>query len=371
MANDPMGFGPLNMVQSALGGGGGGGGLGGLASTALSFMSGPWGPLIGGALNLFGQNKSMDILKDTQDTLMNLPGMQGPSNLMGDFGSSVDGQQAFNQQTRNALSGLDATMPGLFGGQMANPLLQMGLGGLGSAVQGAQNAFNTNIGPMNAGSLGAAGGLMQQGLANMASAGDQSALYNQSLQNMREMYAPEQQRQQNQLFDALASKGLLGAKTDVSSGNTMQRNYFDAQAQADRGFQDAAFNRAQAEATRLGNLGMGQFGQGLGAEAQAFRQALGSNQAAQQAALQNAGLFQGLYGMGGDIFGQNYGLGLGGMDALLGMNRFGLDMAAMPYQLQADLLKGSGYHADAQAMLGKQMADSSGGFFSSLGGLFG
>lgn len=348
-----------------------GGGAGGLASSLLGFMGGPWGSLIGAGLNLFGQNKSMEYLKDTQSNLQNMPGMQGPANLSGQFGSSIDGQQAFNLPTQQMIGGLAGTMPGLLGGGMANPLLNLGLGGLSGAVGGASNAFNTNIGAMNQGSLGASGGLLQQGLSNLASAGDQSALYNQSLANQRAMYAPEQQRQQTQLFDAMAGKGLLGPKTDIESGNVMQRNYFDAQTRADQMMRDTAFGRAQTEASRLGQLGLGQIGQGLGAESQAFRQALGANTQAQQAALQNAQLYQNLYGMGGELFGQNYGLGLGGMDAMLGFNRFGLDAAAMPYQLQAGLLQGSGYHAEAQAALGQAMADQGGGFFSTLGGLFG
>jgi hypothetical protein len=327
--------------------------------------------VLGGALNLFGQNKSMEQMKKVYGDIKNLPGMQGPANLMGDFGSSVDGQQQFNPLTQSLMSLYGSTAPGMMTGQMANPLLQMGLGGMGNALSAANAANMYNVGPMNAGSLGISQGLFDQGMANLQRAGDVGGLRDEQLAMMREAYAPTAQKMRVDLSEDLYNMGLLGRKTDTQGSYGMQRAMLDAQNQADLGFQNAAFDRGMQQANYLQNLGMGQLGSGLGAESQAFRQALGSNQAKQNALNANLGLFSNLYGMGGELFGQNYGLGLEGMNTMNMFNRLGLDMAAMPYQLQAELLRGSGDHANAMANLGSQMASQKGGFFSSLGGMFG
>lgn len=342
---------------------GGGGGLGSILGGVTSFLGGPWGMALNALGGLFGNGQAMKHLDEGRTDVLDLPGMSGPSNLMGDFGVSANGAFGFNNPMLGAQQGISGSLGNLFGA--SNPFANMDFGGL---FNDASNALSQQIGPGNALSSGAGAGLLGMGLQNMLNAGNTQGIYDNQLQLMRSAYAPEQERQQNQLLDSLYAKGLLAPNTDVQSGNAMTRTYFDQQNQMENTFQQAAFGRAQAEAQRLGALGQGQVGQAFGAENQAFSQALQALQQNQSGFLQRMGAAQGLFGMGQDAFAQNYGLGLQGAESLLGYADFGLRGAAMPFQLQAALLSGGGQHADALAALAAQKAKQSSGFFGSLFG---
>ena len=347
-----------NLFSSLLGGGGMGGFLGGLGGLFKKGM-----PLLGGLGSLLGNQQAMKYFDQGRNDIQNLPGMQGPANLMGDFGSSVNGMFGFNPTMSLANLGIGGTMGSLLAGQGGNQFGGIDLQGMLANLPGQQQ-----LGAMNTLSGGQAGNLFGMGMQNMQAAGNQQGLYDQSLQVMRDAYAPQRQVEQNQLFDDLYSKGLLGAGTATQGQNNMLDRFFAQNAQADLGFQNQAFDRAMAQQNFLGNLGSQQVGQGFGAENQAWQQALGSLAQNQQFGLNRLQQAQGLFDIGQNAFAQNYGLGLQGAETLLGYGDFGLRGAAMPYQLQAGLLQGGGYHAQALADLAAAQADASSGF---LGGMFG
>ena len=349
------------------GGGGGKGllsGLGGLGGKLASFMGGPWGSMLGGLGSLFGGNQSMEYMKEARNDILNMPGMNGPSNLMGDFGMSQNGMFGFNNAMGSANNALGGALPGMFNMDMSG--LQQGMQnmGLGDAAFGANQALQQQMGAMNQGSMGVNQGLMGMGMQNMLAAGDSSGLQAQELANMRAQFAPQAQQMNNQMMDRLHGMGLLGGNTNNQNQSGIVRGVQDSIMNQDFNFQNASFDRGMQRQNFLGNLGTSQMGQGLGAESQAFQQALaalGQNQNAAMSRLQGA---QGLFGMQGDMFSR----GVQGAGAITDMADFGLRGAAMPFQLQSGLLQGSGYHSGALAELGLGAGNSSAGFFS---GLFG
>jgi hypothetical protein len=297
--------------------------------------------------------------------IQNLPGMQGPMNLGGAFGTSANGMFGFNQQMGGANMGIGNSLGQLLGGGGFNQFGNLDLQGL---LSQADQGLQQQIGPMNQVSAGGAQQLFNQGIGNLGAANNWQGMYSDQLGIMRDMYAPQRQVEQNQMFDALYSKGLIGSRTATQGSNNIIDRFFDRQNQMDMGFQNTAFDRATAEATRRGNLGLAQTQQGFGAENQAFMQALSALTQNQDAGLKRLGAAQGLFGLGQDAYAQNYGLGLQGAETLLGYGNFGLNAAAMPYQLQAGLLGSSGMHAQALGNIAIDQANSSAGF---MGGLFG
>jgi hypothetical protein len=340
-----------------------GAGAGGIGGSIASFMGGPWGAMLGGLGGLFGGMQTQKMFDEGRQDIMGLPGMQGPSNLMGDFGTSIGGQFGFNNAMGNAQQLMQGTQQGLFQGQ--NPFANVGVM---DQYQQAMQGMQTPMGAGNAIAAGGAGNLFGQGMQNLQAAGNTQGIYDQQLDLQRQAYAPQAQRERTAMFDDLFAKGLLGSGTNTGSQNSIVRQLTDSQSQADLGFQQQAFARAQQEAGRLGGLGMQQTGQGLGAENQAFQQAMGAGGFNQQQLLGRLGAAQSLFGQGQEQFAQNYGLGLQGAETMLGFGDFGLRGAAMPYQLQAGLLSGSGYHSQALAGLTEAQASANAGF---MGGLFG
>lgn len=324
---------------------------------------------LGGLGSLFGGLMASRTLSRARDELQNMPGMHGPPGLYGDFGASRGGMFGFNPAMAGAQSALSGQIPGLFN-YTADPRLQAAMGGLdlGAAAGGLDALLQQQIGPGNAGALGVSGDLLSSGMANLAAAGDSSALQQEELAIMRERFAPEAQRTRNQMMDRLHSMGLLGAGTNTQSQSGIVRGTEEALAGADLDFQREAFGRGMQRQQFLGSLGQQQVGAGLGAENQAFAQALQALGQNQQAGMNRLQAAQGLFGMDQDIFAQRMGLGLQGMEGLLGFGQFGLEAAGLPFQLQAALLGGSSGHAAAQAGLAQAQAEAQAGMFS---GFFG
>jgi len=233
-------------------------------------------------------------------------------------------------------------------------------------------------------------GMFNQGFQNQMAAGDQSALFNQSLASQRAAFAPEQQRQQNAMENSLFSKGMLGGNS-TATGEAF-RGLAEAQGAQDLAFQNNAFGQANQQQQFLGNLGsqqmgmgsqlmgqnLGQFNQNVGnflntqqgaagIEGQQFGQNLQANQYNQSAGQQRLQNSLGLFQQGNDMFGQNFGLGLQGAGAGLDFGRFGLEGAAMPYNLQAGLVGAGGEHANALNLNAGQRAESQGGMWGGLG----
>jgi len=315
------------------------------------------------------------------NSIRNMPGMTGPSNLQGSFGWANGGGSGLSQEFMGAQGALGGMLPGLFGGGLFNnPDLQGALGqnNIMGALGQANSAFGQQMNPfMSAGfgqnAGGMVGGLLQGGMQNLMGAGNQQGIYDQQLGVLRQGAAPQQQRNFNNLQDRLFSQGLLGGGTSAT-GEAM-RGFFEAQNSQDLGFQNQAFGNAMQQQQFMQGLGSQQMGMGSGLEQQLFQQMLGSIQQNQQAGMGRLGAAQGLLGFGGDLFSQQFGSGVQGLQGLLGLGQFGLDTARSPYELQAGLLSGSGAHSRAMADLYTQRAGGigsmAGGIGSAIQGIFG
>ena len=375
------------------------------AAGLLNFVPGAkyLGPLAEGLGGLFGSQQGQKHLQSGVDNIQNLPGMQGPTGIGGNFGQvSAGGQFTMDPTMALGQAGL-AQSTGLMGGGLFNNAgFQQAFnqndisGALGQANQafGAQQG-NTAFGQMGQLSQqlgnqfgqdysgGLQGQLFGQGMANQAAAGNQSALFNQSLASQRAAAQPQFDRQSNRLQDQLFAKGLLG-QNSTATGEAF-RGLSEAQNSADLGFQNNAYQQAMQQQQFLAGLGGQQMGQGAGflgqnlgqmnntaqlmqgLEGQAFGQNLQANQFNTSQGMNRLQAAQGLFGQGQNIFSQNAELGQSAAQGLLGYGNLGLDAARSPQELQAALLQGSGQHGDNLSALAQQQADASSGFLGGIG----
>ena len=387
-----------------------------------------FGNILGGLSGLFGGMQAAKHLRQGRRDILNLPGMEG-LNLGTSLGFAGQGGSMLSPEFMNlqnmlggispqllqgglaqdaginaALGGASAAMSPAFLGadfalqQQIGPEAFQGLmGGIGQNALGLSNLFTDQLalGPQDY-TGGMQSALMGSGAGLMDAAANLPQLQQEALDIQRQAFAPEAQRRTTGMYDDLFSKGLLGGGTDTASQSGIVRNVMDSLNQADLSFQNRAFDIGQQRAGFLGNLGaqqvglgadifgqnLGQyanlmqgaqgFGQlGLGAEAQGFNQLLQSVGQNQQSAMQRLQNAQGMFGFGGDLFGQQFNLGLGGLEGMLGLGNLGIDLTRMPYELQAGLLQGSGYHSQALGNIAEARANASGGLFGGLGSALG
>ena len=358
--------------------------------------------LLGGAADMFGGAAQSGAFDAAEKNIKSLPG-QDTTGISGNFGQvgangRFTGSEQFQGQQNQLAQGSNAMLQG---GMFNDPGLQQALsqnnmaGALGQANQafGAQSG-NTQFGGMQnlynnmQGQLGQdfSGGMQQnlfnQGMQNQMAAGDQSALFNQSLNTQRQAAAPELARQQQAMEQSLFGKGMFGAGTTQTGEG--YRGLFEAQGAQDLAMQNNAFGQANQQAQFLAGLGGQQMGQGqqflgqnlgqynntaqnlMNLEGQGFNQNLqgmGFNSSQGQNRLNAA---QGMFGLGQDTFAQNFGLGLQGAGMGLDYNRFGLDAARSPQELQAQLLSGGGLHAQAYAGMAPGAGQAKQGMFSGI-----
>ena len=342
---------------------------GGMAGALGSFFGGPWGTILGGIGSIFGGQKSLKEFDKGRSDILNLPGMDGPSQLGGMFGQYSGNNFLGNAGTAAAQDTLFGLTPQLLQGigsaDLTNALGQLQMGPAASSLN---SVLQQQLGAMNEGSLAAAPGLFNQGFANLAAAGDSSALQQQQYDALMARAQPGRDRALNAMTTKLGNMGLLGPNTDVESSNALSRTLANEFGQQDLDFQREAFNQGLARQQFLGNLGMNQIGQGLGAEAQAFGQTAGALSQNQQSAMNRFTAATNLFGLDQDTYAKQYGMGIQGIEAQNIMNQFGLMAGRAPYELQAQLLSGGGQHADALWQLANAKANASSSFF---GGLFG
>ncbi|NIN64736.1 MAG: hypothetical protein GTO63_08550, partial [Anaerolineae bacterium] len=112
------------------------------------------------------------------------------------------------------------------------------------------------------------------------------------------------------------------------------------------------------------------FGQlGTSIEGQGFQQLMNSQLARNSAGLQRLNAATGLLGLGNTFFNDAFNLGLGSSGQMVGLGNLGLQLSALPYELQASLLGSSGGIAEALAGVGSEKAGVLGGMISGLGSL--
>lgn len=375
------------------------------------------GDFIGGGLNVLEQQGERDQIAGLGQFQDQTFGGFGGSGFVG-----AGGQNQF--QFDQSLGGLRGLLGGqgqqfLGGGIFNNPDLQGALGGanISGANQQFQQAAGQQVGSSAFGNLGNLAGtatglagqfagqtaqgpqdfsgglqanLFGQGAANQQAAGNQQALFNQSLSNQRAAFEPQANRQFNRLQDRLFATGNLGS----TGGGEQLRGLFEAQNQADLGFQNNAFQQAQQQQQFLGNLGGQQIQQGAGLLGQNLGQfnaqaglanqflgqagALGGQQFGQniQSAgfntsqgLQRLNAAQGLLGFGAGIQGQQFGLGLQANQGLLDQSNFGLNTILGVRGAGNDQIQAGGQVARALAEQGAGGEGSGAGDF--LGGIVG
>ncbi len=382
-----------------------------------------WQYIIPAAASFLGNLMSNNALGGVQDMLQNLPG-QSPINVGGPLGfsSGETGQSQFSPEFAALQSALTGSVPSLFsGGQFLdstdfqNALADNNIAGAAKQADsnfaqgfsqffnqgnfanlgtGTNSLFNTFANNLAGGPQDLSGGLMQnlfsQGGANLTAAGDTNALRDSALATFRAQAQPATDRLFNQLQNRLFSTGQLG-----STGGAQQvEGFFNAVNQQDLGFQNAAIGAAQNEASFLSNLGQGQlslgqgfqsqnlqkffndavqaqnFGQlGTSIEGQGFQQLMNSQLARNSAGLQRLNAATGLLGLGNTFFNDAFNLGLGSSGQMVGLGNLGLQLSALPYELQASLLGSSGGIAEALAGVGSEKAGVLGGMISGLGSL--
>lgn len=315
------------------------------------------------------------------------------------FGSGGVGSNysnfSFAQPQRDIQAGLYGSAPWLLGGGMFNdPRLQAALqgndiaGALGQANAAFQLPFSTTaFGQMGdlaatAGGLGglyglqaaqglqdptgAQGLLFGGGFGNIAAAGNTGGLAAQRTNLLRQQATQGGLLDQaiNRLQNRQFATGRLGNQAGVQGENTA---FLNALAQQDLGFQLAGQDLGFQEAQRLQNLGLSQIGAGSqlfgqniglmgqygnmanqflglagGLEGQQFGQNLQATQAAQTAGLNRLSAAQGLFGLGSDLFSQQYGLGLAGAQAGMGFDELALQSVLGLRQAEASRISGAG-----------------------------
>lgn len=408
-----MPIGLLGPLAASLAGGGGATAAG--LSGGLGGLLGPVGGLLGGFFGNAALGDAQDFIKKQSE--FNPLDFSGPG---GSARFSADSASFDLSPQQRALGAILGQQSGglLAGGLFNDPRLQAALGGndiagalgqannaLGQQAQGffGQGALQGLAGQAGglAGLLGgrvAAGpqdfsgglqsGLFGQGAANFAAAGNQSGLFDQFLNTQRQAAQPQFNRQIQDLENRLFSQGRLGS----TGGAEALRGVFEAQNQADLGFQNNAFGLAQNQQGFLAGLGgqqiglgsqllgqnLGQFNQdisglqgalglGAGIEGQGFSQNLSALRQNQSAGLSRLQAAQGLFGLGSDTFASQFGLGLGGFGQTLDQGRFGLENILGLGNLEANRINAFSQSGNALASLAESQSGLLGGF---LGGLF-
>jgi hypothetical protein len=333
-------------VDNIIGGGGGGGGN--LLGTAASFLGGPVGGIIGSLLGGLGGNAQLQQGIDQIQGNIAFNPFQGNIGGAGSFGPQGFNPSGALQQGASQLGGLQQQFAGggFAGNQGFQNALQQG-GGINSAVNQANQAFgqqanpffnqsgfaqnmqnisglgnifaqNAAAGPQDL-SGGAQGSLFQQGLGNLQQAGNVGGLIDQNLASSRALAQPGEQNLVNQF----ANREFSATRGATTGAANRQFGLQNSLALADQQRVLSAQQFGQSEAQRLGQLGLGQIGQGsglLGQNLQGFgQQGQLANQFA-QLGLQGEG--QG-FGQNLQSLGFNSQQGQGRVQQALGLLGFG------------------------------------------------
>lgn len=380
--------------------------VGGALGAIGSFLGGPTFGAISGLLGgLFGNQQLQQGIDQIQGNIAFNPfqgsiggaGSFGPQGfnpspnlqagagtlgqLLGQFGGGgFAGDQGFQAALGQGGGILGAiSQANLAQGQQANPFFnqqqfaanQQNIGGLGNIF--AQNAA---AGPQDL-SGGAQNSLFQQGLGNLSQAGNVGGLINQNLAASRALAAPGE----NNLINQFANREFSATRGATTGSANRQFDLQNSLALADQQRVLNAQQFGQSEAQRLGQLGLGQIGQGTGllgqnlagfgqqgqlanqfaqlglqGEGQGFNQALqalGFNSQQGQSRVQNAlsllgfgqNALQGSAGAANQLFGGLLGLGELGVQGQTGFlnaeaNRIGA--TGLSNQAIADLSASSG-----------------------------
>lgn len=369
--------------------------------------------MIGGiASGLMGAASSQAGISDIQDMAAFNP-WSGSIGGLGQFGMN-NGQFSFQQDPNlaGAQTGMMAGMRQALGGGMAgmlqNPWATGDMTGAVSQMSNAlsqqaspfynQGAFNQNLGNVNSlGNMfaqqvgmgpqdmtgGAMGNMFGMGQQNMQQAGNLGGLVSQYNQQLNQLAAPEEQKAFNRFMDNEFQ--LTGGAT--SGAGQRGGEFMQAQMNAanQRGLMAQQFG--QSEAARLGQLGLGQMGQGAGllgqnlgffgdqanraqgfaglgmqGEGQGFGQMLGALNQNQSAGTQRINNMMSIFGGMGDQYLGALGLAPQMTRGLTDIGGLGLQGILGLLNAEAGRVQGTGYHS--QAISG--LAGQRGGFLSGL-----
>ena len=374
-------------------------------------MPGFW-PMMGGiASGLFGAGSAQAGMGDIQDMAAFNP-WSGSIGGLGQFGMN-NGHFTFG--SKGSTSG--RLMPegpcvlvvsGGMAGMLQNPWATGDMTGAVSQMSNAlsqqaspfynQAAFNQNLGNVNQlGNMfaqqvgmgpqdmtnGAMGNMFGMGQQNMQQAGNLGGLVSQYNQQLNELAAPAEQKAFNRFMDNEFQ--LTGGATSGAGQRGGEFAQAQAQAANQRGLMAQQFG--QSEAARLGQLGLGQMGQGAGllgqnlgffgdqanraqgfaglgmqGEGQGFGQMLGALNQNQSAGTQRINNMMSIFGGMGDQYLGALGLAPQMTRGLTDIGGLGLQGILGLLNAEAGRVQGTGYHSQAMAGLAGQR----GGFLSGL-----
>lgn len=321
--------------------------------------------------HIFGFMRSQNQLSNTQQRLQNMAD-QNPYNASGSFGSGYfSGNQFFGSE--DPTSAMFRQLMGEQGGDMMqggmfnDPRFQQAFQGndMAGAMNQAQGGLQQMMGPNAFGNFGnQVNSMFNMGQQNLAQAGDQQGMMQQSLDAQRAMAAPFEEQARNNFFNTEFGKtmGATSGATDRfgSFGDQMMRN--------DQNRIMGAQQLGQQQQQHLGNLGMQQMGQGFAGENQGFLQMLQSLQQNQSAGQQRLGNAMGMFGLGRDTQQQQFGMGMQAQQGNVNQNQQMINMMLGLMGADANRIEAQGRFAAPMGQIGANKAASTQGFWNKMFG---
>ena len=242
--------------------------LGNLGTAVGDFLGGTGGQLIGAGLSIDELNKITDIA-------------QRSAAEQARIGQEAQAASAFRPFTvSTGFGGIQTTPEGGYATTLAPSLAgqQQQLQGITSGLLGGMGAVAPDVSGIQQQALGGVGGFLTGVTAPMAQR--EADVY----ERIRATQRPEEQRQQLALEERLAAQGRTGLRTAQFGGSPEQFALAQAQEEAKARASLGAMQQAQAE--QLQQMGLAESMFGLGGRAAALPASL------QQAQLGNIGLAQ-------------------------------------------------------------------------------
>ena len=264
-----------NYMNAVTGSGAGTGGIGGFLGS-LNNLGGSLGKFLGGAGgSLIGAGLSIEELNSLRDVA------QQASTGMAEIGRTGAEAAAFKPFTvSTGFGGVSTTPEGGFATTLdpQQAAQQQQLQALTGSLLGGMGGVAPDVSGIQEQALGSVGGFLTGAMAPMAQ--KEADVY----ERIRATQRPEEQRAQLALEERLASQGRTGLRTAQFGGSPEQFALAQAQEEAKARASLGALEQAQAEQLQQAGLAESMFG--LGGRAAGLPQALQAGQ------LQNIGLAQ-------------------------------------------------------------------------------
>lgn len=378
---------------------------------ALGQANNAWGQQMGNTAfgGMGGMMNNAGQLQQMQQGMA----MGGPQDLSGGMQGQMFGQGLANQQTGlsdtsggmqgamfgmgmgNQMAGMQDLSGGMMGGLFGQGMMNQMNAGNQSGLQAQElSAMRANAAPQQNQMFNKLQDRMfaQGRMGTTGGSGDMESFFN--AQNQQDLGFQQESfgrgMQQAGFMGNLGGQ-MMGQGQQFLGQNQQQQNMMQQLGMQQSGLGAGLLGQNIGRQNMMQQLGMQQTGMGAGLmgqnlgqwnqnvagaqsglgmmaglEGQGFNQNLQALQQNQSAGGQRLSAASGLFGQGVDTYANQFGLGLGGMDSMLGFGNLGLQSGRSPWELQAGLLAGSGTHATALSDMAS--TEVSGGGF--MGGMF-